>query len=93
MKRHGPWVVYVLECRDGTYYTGSTNRLDARLKRHEAGKGAKYVRGRGPVRVVYTKAYRDDVRALRAERELKKLTRTQKQSLIRLHGTNGRHSS
>ena len=42
------WSVYILECGDGTFYTGITTDIDKRLKLHLAGKGAKYTRGRGP---------------------------------------------
>lgn len=46
------WVVYLLECADGTYYCGVTNNLKKRLTAHNAGKGAKYTRGRTPVSLV-----------------------------------------
>ena len=83
VRRQGRYHVYIVRCKDGTFYTGATNDLDKRLASHNAGNGAKYVRGRGPVRVVYAKAYRDYTRALQAERALKQLTRTQKAALIR----------
>ena len=75
----------MVECRDGTYYTGSTNNLANRLKLHNNGHGAKYVRGKGPVRLVYVKEYKDYRRALQAERALKKLTRKQKEELIKIY--------
>ena len=83
--RRGRFWAYIVECADGTYYTGSTNNLENRLRLHNAGKGAKYVRGRGPVAVVYQQAYRSDTRALQAERALKKLTRRQKEALVKLY--------
>ena len=83
--RRGRFWAYIVECADGTYYTGSTNNLENRLRLHNAGKGAKYVRGRGPVAVVYQQAYRSDNRALQAERQLKKLTREQKQALLSVY--------
>ena len=43
------WVLYILECKDGTYYTGITDDLPRRLAAHRSGKGAKYTRGRGPL--------------------------------------------
>lgn len=76
------YYVYILQCSDGTYYTGSTNNLPKRLKTHQAGKGAKYLRGRLPVRVVYQKRFRDYKSALKAERRIKQLTRKQKKALI-----------
>ncbi len=47
------WWVYVLECRDGTLYTGCTDDIPRRLEAHNAGRGAKYTRGRGPVTMRY----------------------------------------
>ncbi|MBU4478846.1 MAG: GIY-YIG nuclease family protein [Candidatus Omnitrophica bacterium] len=76
-------VVYILECSDGTYYAGYTNDLGKRIKEHNAGKrGAKYTRGRGPVRVVWVKEYRELKSALRTERTIKALTRKQKELLV-----------
>ena len=46
------WFVYLVECRDGTYYTGVARDVERRLAEHNAGRGARYTRGRGPVRVV-----------------------------------------
>ncbi len=83
IKRHGRYDVYMLECADGTYYTGSTNNLTNRLKLHNNGHGAKYLRGKLPVRVVYAKEYRHYRRAVQAERELKELTHKEKEKLVR----------
>jgi putative endonuclease len=47
------WVVYILRCADDTYYTGITNDLDARVKAHNDGTGAKYTKPRTPVKIVY----------------------------------------
>ena len=82
--RRGRFWAYIIQCADSTYYAGSTNNLENRLRLHNAGKGAKYVRGRGPVAVVYQQAYRSNNRALQAERALKKLTRRQKEALVML---------
>jgi putative endonuclease len=46
------WYVYLLECRDGSYYCGITNDLPRRVQQHNDGKGAKYTRGRGPVKLL-----------------------------------------
>lgn len=46
------WCVYLLECRDGSYYCGVTNNLSRRVQEHNDGKGAKYTRGRGPVKLL-----------------------------------------
>ncbi|CAM2068854.1 GIY-YIG nuclease family protein [Sulfidibacter corallicola] len=72
----------MLQCADGTYYIGCTNDLEARIRTHNAGKGAKYTMGRRPVAVVYREAAPSRGDALRRERELKRLSRLQK---VRLH--------
>ncbi|MBI2174552.1 MAG: GIY-YIG nuclease family protein [Candidatus Omnitrophica bacterium] len=85
MRRHERFFVYIVECQDGTYYTGYTSNLQDRLRLHNCGNGAKYVRGKGPVELVYVKEYWSYKRALDAERQIKKLTRKQKEELIRAH--------
>lgn len=77
------YFVYIVRCRNGTYYAGYTNDLESRIKKHDSGKGAKYLRGKSPVELVYAKEYRYLRNALRAERNIKKLTRAQKEELIR----------
>lgn len=76
------YVVYILECADQTLYTGITNNLDKRLKVHEAGKGAKYTRGRGPYRVRYVEEVDGKSLALQREKSIKALTRAEKWQLI-----------
>ena len=61
------WWVYVLECRDGTLYTGCTDDIPRRLAAHNAGRGAKYTRGRGPVTLRYREETLDKPAALRRE--------------------------
>lgn len=75
--------VYILECADGTLYTGWTYDPVSRLSAHNAGAGAKYTRARLPVRMVYQEAVEDKSAALRRECALKRLTRAQKLALIR----------
>ena len=75
------WVVYILQCTDDTFYTGITNDLPARLAAHEAGPGAKYTRGRGPFKLIYSEGCVDRAGASRRELEIKKLSRAQKQAL------------
>lgn len=77
-----PWYVYILKCADGTLYTGITNDLEARLKKHNAGKGAKYTRGRTPVVLVHSQQWADKSTALKVECAIKKKTRAQKLALI-----------
>jgi putative endonuclease len=69
---------YVLTCRDGSFYGGYTNNLERRIQLHNDGKGAKYTRGRGPVKLTYYKCFENKGDALRAEYHFKKLTRKQK---------------
>ena len=78
----GMYYVYILQCGDGTYYTGSTTDLERRLDAHANGRGAKYTRGRGPLRLVYREEVESWPAALRREAAIKKLTRAQKIALI-----------
>lgn len=73
------WTVYILQCADGTLYTGITNDLDARISAHEAGTGAKYTRGRGPFKLVFREVARDRASASRREIEIKALSRMAKE--------------
>lgn len=75
--------VYILECGDGTYYTGSAKDLDHRLKTHGSGRGARYTAGRLPVRLVYSEACESMSEAQKREWAIKKLTRAGKEALIR----------
>lgn len=75
--------VYIVRCADGTLYTGYARDPDARARVHNAGKGARYTSGRRPVRVVYTEACATWGDALRRERGVKRLTRAQKEALIK----------
>jgi len=90
MKRTGRFYVYIVECADGTYYTGSTNNLKNRIKLHNSGHGAKYLRGKTPVKMVYAKEYKRYKNTLHAERNIKKLTRAGKEELVRIYGKKGR---
>jgi len=74
--------VYIVQCRDGTLYTGWTTDLSARVEAHNAGRGARYTRGRRPVKLVYAEAAPDRRRALQRERAIKRLSRSQKLALI-----------
>jgi putative endonuclease len=91
MKRSGNFYVYMVKCRNGAYYTGSTNDLQNRIKLHNSGHGAKYLRGKLPVELVYAKEYRYYKNALHAERRLKGLRRCQKEELIKSYGKNNFH--
>lgn len=74
--------VYIVECSDGTFYTGWTNNLEKRIEMHSKGIGAKYTRGRGPVKLVYNEMFDTKEGAMKREYEIKRLTRQQKLSLI-----------
>jgi putative endonuclease len=86
IRRTGGVYVYIVRCAGGQYYTGFTNDLDARIKCHNSGKGAKYLRGKLPVELVYKKPYKYLKGALKAECAMKKLTHAQKDALINKRG-------
>ena len=73
---------YIVECADGTLYSGWTNDLEKRIAAHNAGQGAKYTRSRRPVTLRYYEEFEDKSEALRRECALKKLSRAKKQALI-----------
>ena len=76
------WYVYILRCKDGTLYTGSTDDVQRRLAVHNSGKGAKYTRGRLPVEVVYAEACESYSAALKREYAIKQLNRQEKLNMI-----------
>lgn len=67
------WCVYIVQCEDGTFYTGITTDLPRRLIQHNKGKGAKYTRARLPVTLVYSRPNLTQGEARRAEYHVKKL--------------------
>jgi putative endonuclease len=76
---------YILECKDGTYYTGWTNNLEKRLKNHNAGRGAKYTKARLPVCLIYYEEFQSKEDAMRREYEIKGMTRKAKFNLITMN--------
>ena len=74
--------IYVVECADKSFYTGYTTDIVRRIKLHNAKKGAKYTRARGPVTLVYFEEYETKREATKAESAFKKLTRMQKEQYI-----------
>jgi putative endonuclease len=78
------WCAYLLECNDAgkTLYTGITNDLEARIAKHNAGIGAKYTRGRTPVKLLKSFLVSSKSEALKAEHKIKKLSRKQKLELV-----------
>ena len=75
--------VYILECRDGTLYTGYTVDIEKRFATHNAGLGAKYTRARLPVKLKYQELCESKSAAMKREMQIKKLSRAQKLQLIR----------
>lgn len=76
------YYLYILECADGSLYTGITTDLKRRVGEHNDGAGAKYTRGRGPVVVVYTRRFRNRANASREEARIKSLKKSEKLELI-----------
>jgi putative endonuclease len=91
-KRKGNFYVYIVQCIDGMYYTGSTKNLEERIKLHNKGNGAKYLRARLPVKLVYAKKHRYYKTVLNAERDIKKLTRGKKEELIKIYEKEPHHA-
>lgn len=75
-------VTYILECSDKTLYTGWTNNIEKRLEAHNCGQGAKYTRGRRPVKLVYLELHDTKQEAMQREAWIKRLSRTEKEALI-----------
>mgnify|MGYP001223461739 FL=1 len=76
------WSLYIIRCNDNTLYIGITSNLKQRIESHNKGTGAKYTRGRGPVKLVYTESYPDRSKASQREYALKKLSLREKINLI-----------
>ena len=74
--------VYMLECADGSLYTGWTNNLEKRLEDHNLGRGAKYTRAHLPVVLVYYESFPTKEEAMKREAAIKRLSRPQKERLI-----------
>jgi putative endonuclease len=77
------WFVYILICRDGSYYTGITTDPGERLEAHNDGKGCDYTRRRGPVRLVYTEPHPDKSSARKRELEIKGWSMYKKEELTK----------
>ena len=77
--------VYVIECSDGTLYTGYTTDVERRIEEHNSGEGAKYTRGRTPVELVHTEEYETRSEAMSREAEIKKMSRNEKEELVNLY--------
>lgn len=73
--------VYIVECSDGTLYTGWTNNLEKRVKDHNEGKGAKYTKARRPVSLVYYEEFESKEEAMKREYAIKQMSRSEKLKL------------
>jgi putative endonuclease len=76
------WYVYMIRCRDGSLYTGIATDVERRLAEHLANKGSKYLRGRGPLKLVFKKQVGKKGQALKVERKVKRLPRHKKEALV-----------
>ncbi|WP_327050624.1 GIY-YIG nuclease family protein [Halomicrococcus gelatinilyticus] len=74
--------VYVLECSDGSFYTGYTTDVERRVAEHDAGEGAKYTRGRTPVELVHSERFETQSAAMSREYEIKQFDRAEKERLV-----------
>jgi putative endonuclease len=77
-----PFYVYILLCHDGSFYTGYTKDIDERTRLHANGKGARYTRTHKPQKVAYVELFASRAKAMKREREIKKMTHQQKLNLI-----------
>jgi putative endonuclease len=82
-KPKSTWHLYILECADSSLYTGITTDVARRIKQHESGEGAKYTRGRAPLKLLYTKKFKSRSAASKRELEVKKMSREEKLDLIK----------
>ncbi len=80
------WYLYLIRCRDGTLYTGISTDVDRRFAQHQVGgsDGSKYLRGRGPLSLVFQKKLDSRSLALKAERKVKRMSKTMKEELIKV---------
>ena len=76
------WYLYILECNDGSYYTGITTDIPNRIELHNKGKGAKYTRSHKPVKLTYYEECKSETEARKREREIKGWSREKKENLI-----------
>ena len=78
------YFVYILECKDGSLYTGSTNDIEKRVRTHNTAKtGAKYTKARRPVKLVHSESFETKSEALKREAVIKKLSREEKLGLLK----------
>jgi len=83
------WFIYMIRCNNGHLYTGISTDVARRFTEHQSGKGAKYLRGKGPLQLVYQKKAGTRSEALKAEIKVKKMSRQAKEQLIARIGITG----
>jgi len=76
------WYLYMVRCRDGKLYTGIAIDIERRIAEHQAGKGAKYLRGRAPLRLVFKRKIGSRSLALKVEQLIKKLPKREKEMIV-----------
>jgi predicted GIY-YIG superfamily endonuclease len=77
-----PYYVYILRCSDGSFYVGSSQDVEQRIKAHNDGKATHYTRSRRPVILVYSEKWESKITAIRRERQIKKWSRSKKEALV-----------
>jgi len=80
-----PYYVYILLCKDGSYYTGYANDVKRRVERHKKGQGARYTRMHEPEKILYVEEFASRSEAMKREREIKSLSYSKKQRLVNLY--------
>ncbi len=84
------WYLYIVRCRNGSLYTGIATDVERRFAEHQANKGSKYLRGRGPLKLVFKKQIGKKELALKIERLVKKLPKLKKEKLIKANNDNNK---
>jgi putative endonuclease len=81
-EKDAEWYLYMVRCRDGKLYTGIATDIERRIAEHQAGKGAKYLRGRTPLKLVFKKKIGSRSLALKVEQAIKKLPKCRMEKII-----------
>ncbi len=84
------WYLYIVRCRNGSLYTGIATDVERRFAEHQANKGSKYLRGRGPLKLVFKKQIGKKELALKIERLVKRLPKLKKEKLIKVNNDNNK---
>ncbi|PJA32445.1 MAG: hypothetical protein CO187_03925 [Zetaproteobacteria bacterium CG_4_9_14_3_um_filter_53_7] len=80
------WFLYLIRCNNGHLYTGITTDVERRFSEHCSGKGAKFLRGKGPLQLVFQQQAGDQSEALKTEAQVKKMSKAGKEALIKSGG-------